>query len=131
MKSKHDGQAASPSGSHIIRGENPEPPDGWSWSLTDYEIEYVRQFNVRPPRIGGWKPDDASEKRLDDEADGIRGRYQVQPKSRRTWLLSPVALVTSVVLAGAAGLVTLAILTHSEALRLAGEATQVEEQIND
>jgi hypothetical protein len=34
------------------RGSNPAPAGGWSWNLTDYEVGYLRAFNVRPVRDG-------------------------------------------------------------------------------
>ena len=62
-----------------IRGENPVPGDGWPWSLTDYEVAYVQEFNSRPARPG-WDGVERDEARLDDEAAGIRLEKSRRPR---------------------------------------------------
>jgi hypothetical protein len=98
----------------IERGSNPQPPAGWPWNLTDYEIEYVRRFNARPPREG-WECTDRDERRLDDEADGVRQQPMMKPKRERgrvhvAWLAVPL-----VILAGAVPL-ALPVVSNVEAL---------------
>ncbi|MEL4317932.1 hypothetical protein WJX64_02855 [Leifsonia sp. YIM 134122] len=74
----------------ITRGVNPAPDTGWSWYLTDYEIAYIHQFNVRPVREG-WTGSPEEIARLDQEADGVRVRgYQPAPEPRLATAPPPV-----------------------------------------
>jgi hypothetical protein len=49
---------------------NPQPPDGWSWSLSPYEVAYVERFRVRPVREGATESQTIKDS-LDAEAAGI------------------------------------------------------------
>jgi len=110
-----------------IRGENPEPLGGWPWHLTDYEIEYICAYNSRPVRTG-WPADEKTERRLDDEAAGVR---LTRPKKarralHRAWLTMPAAL-----LAGAIALGILAILNIASANELELQRTSIMKEIGD
>lgn len=54
-----------------VRGVNPEPSGGWPWCLTEYEVAYVREYQVRPMREGSWVGNPEKDRRLDDEAAGV------------------------------------------------------------
>jgi len=70
----------------LVRGENLEPDSGWPWYLTTYEIEYVRAFNVRPPRAGSWVSTPDAEQRLEQEAEGVRRtRDQAGAPTKQSW----------------------------------------------
>ncbi|WP_022881841.1 hypothetical protein [Gryllotalpicola ginsengisoli] len=99
-------------GPRVVRGENPEPESGWSWYLTDYEIAYIREFNVRPPRGGAWQATPEAEYRLETEAEGIRQKTFVTAKTpwrkqrvRRSWpwVTIAVTLTTGSLALGALG----------------------------
>lgn len=72
-------------GPPVVRGQNPVPEDGWTWYLTDYEIEYIRAYNVRPPRTESWSGTAEAEYRLEQEADGVRQARQPRNPSWRQW----------------------------------------------
>lgn len=80
------------------RGQNPEPEGGWPWSLTDYELAYIREFNARPVREG-WTGTDRDEDRLDDEAEGIRANRPAAAREHRTIRRSVVLSVSGALLA--------------------------------
>jgi hypothetical protein len=89
------------------RGVNEPPHAGWPWHLTEYEVEYVRAFRVRPVRGHGWQPNQRDEDRLDQEAEGIlvglsrRGRPSRQAREKSRHVRRPiVALALCAVLAG-------------------------------
>ena len=84
----------------VVRGENPRPADGWSWHLTDYEIAYALEYNVRPVRGVEWSQDPATESRLDQEADGVRNRSRVLTKPRRQLLRWPFAMAFAILVLG-------------------------------
>ncbi|GAA1214989.1 hypothetical protein [Rhodoglobus aureus] len=93
----------------VQRGQNPEPEDGWAWSLSDYEIAYVREFNARPPR-DGWIGSERDEARLDDEANGIRAGAANRPRRlvrRSLVLVVGGVLVVCGLVAGGLGIVNL------------------------
>ena len=95
----------------VTRGLNPAPAGGWSWTLTDYEVGYVREYNVRPVR-DGWPGAAEDHARLDQEADGIRhlpAPPAKEPPGHRLWLWLVVcgAIVTIGAGASALGLLNL------------------------
>lgn len=54
-----------------IRGCNPEPDTGWPWCLTEYEIQYILAFGVRPRRNNTWVSNERDERSLDQEAQSL------------------------------------------------------------
>ncbi|TFB76473.1 hypothetical protein E3O06_03770 [Cryobacterium glaciale] len=70
----------------ITRGVNPIPPDGWPWHLTDYEVDYVRAFKVRPVREG-WPGTPEENYRLDQEAYGVQVNAVGPAPGRRLYRL--------------------------------------------
>ena len=112
----------------ITRGVNPAPTGGWSWNLTDYEVGYVREFNVRPVR-DAWLGTLEDNQRLDQEADGVRLR-PVQPvkEPRRYQLWLWVAVSGAIVAAGSVAVV-LGIMNVNAAAALNEETSSIEEDL--
>ncbi|GAA2007711.1 hypothetical protein [Microbacterium ulmi] len=119
----------------VVRGENPEPDDGWPWYLTDYEIAYIREWNVRPPRSGSWVATKDAEHRLETEADGVRQRRGVvtsEPWGRRrvghpwAWFVASAVLVLVGVVAG-----TGAVLTLQEQHALSQRTDEIRNEISE
>lgn len=88
-----------------VRGENPRPADGWSWHLSEYEVAYVSEYNVRPMRDETWAGSSASDATLDLEAEGVRAATKVNARVKssissrpRRW--SALAIVILVVAVG-------------------------------
>ncbi|KQO98495.1 hypothetical protein [Leifsonia sp. Leaf264] len=131
----------------ITRGVNPAPDTGWSWYLTDYEIAYIHQFNVRPVRED-WPGTPEEIARLDQEADGVRARgYQPAPEPRlvaapppmlepepqayvpaeprryRRWLW---VLIAAVMVAGGAVAATIGIMNLNAAATLNEQTAEIE-----
>jgi len=104
--------SASPT---LVRGSNPAPDGGWPWFLTDYEIAYIQEWNVRPPRGDGWGSTPEAEHRLETEAEGIRSRRRTAAEVRwgkrrvrhsRPWITISALLLVCAVGAGVLGLQT-------------------------
>ncbi|TFC08479.1 hypothetical protein [Cryobacterium sp. MDB2-33-2] len=66
-----------------VRGFNPRPESGWPWFLTEYEVNYVERFNVRPMRDQLWADEAAADARLDLEAEGVRFHPRAKLKAPR------------------------------------------------
>ena len=83
----------------IERGDNPRPAEGWSWYLTEHEVAYVVEYNVRPMRDATWAGDAAADARLELEAEGVRAASKVVSRARsstsshpRRWIAVAVAI---------------------------------------
>lgn len=90
-----------------VRGWNPEPPGGWPWCLSDYEVAYVGQFGVRPRRGENWRGSPRDEQSLDDEATELHRRTTSTPapvtapprRVRRTWPWVTVNIILGAMIA--------------------------------
>lgn len=114
------------------RGSNPAPAGGWSWNLTDYEVGYVRAFNVRPVREG-WPGTLEENARLDQEADGVRLRPPPPPlpppppvRSRRRHQLTLWASVAGVIVLGGTAAAVLGVMNMTAAADLNEDTTRIE-----
>lgn len=103
FQATHSPNALSP-----VRGVNPEPVTGWPWHLTEYEVAYVQEFNVRPPRSATWSGTGEDERRLEQEADGIRTRHISSHSSRVRrnwpWVTAATVMILLAVSSAAAGI---------------------------
>lgn len=124
----HPGTDTASSGLAVTRGVNPAPHTGWPWCLTPYEIEYVREFNARPPRDESWPATPADERRLDDEADAVR--EQKRARVRRSWPRTPVLALTMTALVAGACMAGLGVVAHSDGVRNYEVATQLKADLN-
>lgn len=66
-----------------MRGQNPEPLEGWPWSLTEYEVAYIAAFRVRPSRAGSWSRDPHGEALLDQESAGVLSQVAAPKQGTR------------------------------------------------
>lgn len=114
-----------------VRGVNSEPDTGWPWHLTEYEVAYVQAFNARPVRGESWAGSDDEERRLEQEADGIRAHMAAVPRPphrvRRNWPWVTGAAV--LLLVAAAGIVGGALLTV-DAHNLNSDTAIIEEHMS-
>lgn len=115
----------------VVRGQNPEPEEGWSWALSEYEVQYVREFNARPPRNSVWSADTASEIRLEREAEGVREVFRGHKKRKRRWPLVPVVFVIGLLTIGTGVTATLGYLDYQETKNVMEQVQSVEGQLND
>lgn len=114
----------------LERGQNPKPTSGWGWSLSDYEVRYVRKYGVRPLREGSSKANREFEERLDIEATALLGdRKRLHlPTQIRT----EVALLLFLPFFLSAGYFTfVAVQTFSEAAQIVGDAEDKESRIHE
>ena len=112
----------------VTRGLNPAPAGGWSWNLTDYEVGYVREFNVRPVR-DAWLGTPEDNARLDQEADGVRRGPQHPvnvPRRHPLWLW--LAVSGLMVTAGAVAMV-LGVMNVTAAATLNEKTSSIEVQL--
>ena len=115
------------------RGSNPAPAGGWSWNLTDYEVGYLRAFNVRPVR-DGWPGTAEENSRLDQEADGVRLRPLPPPtllppplmRPRRRHQLVLWASVAGVIVLSGAAAAVLGVMNVNAAADLNEDTTRIE-----
>lgn len=108
----------------VVRGQNPEPSEGWPWNLTAFEVEYIIEFNVRPMRPSGWG-DAAAEQRLDEEAEGVKEHRKVAALRRKTWPLAPVMIIFCGTLVASLALSGLAIFEHQESIKISDQVRDV------
>lgn len=106
----------------IERGDNPRPAEGWSWYLTEHEVAYVVEYNVRPMRDETWAGDSASDARLDLEAEGVRAAAKATPRIKsststhpRRWIAVAIAIFVA---AGVMFAVTAFNLATTDALKV-------------
>ena len=92
----------------VVRGENPRPTGGWGWSLNQYEVDYVKQFRVRPVRDQTWAATLNDEARLDQESDGILAASSADfptPAGARKSVTHPAVWISIVLLLTVGGCV--------------------------
>lgn len=122
------------------RGANPRPDKGWPWSLTDYEVSYIRAFGVRPHREA-WEADVSQVQNLDREAEYLLKNQMtgvsatalkdVNPKRRSAGMSVVVLTVASLVLlALSVAAVSLGIAMFAKQADASKELSQVEEAID-
>lgn len=112
-----------------VRGKNPKPRGGWNWSLTDYEVAYVREFRVRPKRDASWVENDADEARLDAEAKAINQSRSAKHK-RATYNRSVLTFLSATILIASLILISVAFANFLRVMDVQDETIKIEEQLN-
>lgn len=123
---------AEPASPLLVRGRNPAPDGGWPWFLTGYEIAYIQEWNVRPPRLDGWEPTPDAEHRLETEAEGIRSKRESRAKIpwrkkrvRRSW---PWITACALVLACSVGAGVLGLQAYQQMRTIAHQTALLEQK---